>query len=221
MISLVRHINYMESKHKDFIIKYDKEPWEILNHLKDYILKLTKEDLNSELFFAEENVYIGSENIFIGKGTIIESGAYIKGPAYIGENVRIRTGAYIRENVVIGDNCKVGHASEIKNSILFEGANASHFNYVGDSIIGKKVNLGAGVICSNYKNLPYGSNISLYTPEGRLETNRNLFGAIIGDNCKIGCNSVLNPGSVLCESVITYSNISIRGYIEKNTILKK
>ncbi|RNC97251.1 hypothetical protein [Lysinibacillus halotolerans] len=221
MISLAKHIDYREFRHKKFVSKYDTKPWEILNNLSDYILQITAGNINSDPYIAEKNAYINNENIFIGKGTIIESGAYIKGPAYIGENVRIRSGAYIRENVIIGDNCKVGHASEIKNSILFDGLNASHFNYVGDSIVGKDVNLGAGVVCSNYKNLPYGSNISLYTFEGRIETGRNLFGAIIGDGCKIGCNSVLNPGSFLEESVITYSNINIRGYIEKNTIIKK
>src|SRR5947199_5370296 len=121
--------------------------WDALKKLKEYLLANIKPDLLNR---CEGSAYIG-EQVFIGKGTLVEDGAMIKGPAIIGQNCEIRHNAYLRENVIIGDGCVVGNSSELKNAILFNEADVPHFNYVGDSILGHKAHLGAGVKISNIK----------------------------------------------------------------------
>lgn len=121
-----------------------KYSWEALEKIKAYIAANLKRELNNK---CDGRAFIG-EDVFIGEGTVVEDGAMIKGPAIIGKNCEIRHNAYLRENVIIGDNCVVGNSSELKNSWLFNGAQVPHFNYVGDSILGYKTHLGAGVICS-------------------------------------------------------------------------
>ncbi|MEK5071618.1 hypothetical protein [Sporosarcina sp. FSL K6-1508] len=215
------------------IFDINTTPWEVLEYVKTFFLHDIK---NYEHFFlknnfirnadgfeniAEPGAYINENNlIIIGKGSKVESGAYIKGPAIIGRNVIIRSGAYIRENVIIGDNCVIGHATEVKHSILLNNAKAPHFNYVGNSIIGNNVNLGAGAICSNMKYLPYGGDIDVKIDNIKVSTNSRYFGCLIGDNSKIGCNVVINPGSLIGKGVITYPTILIRGNIEENSLIK-
>ena len=137
-------------------------------------------------------------NIFIGRGTVVEPYAFIVGPAIIGENCTIRHSAYIRGDVIVGDDCIIGHCSELKSSILLNGSNAPHFNYVGDSIIGSDVNLGAGTICANLR-LDEGEDfINGRTPEREsLPTGRQKLGAVIGDGARTACNLVLNPGTLI------------------------
>jgi NDP-sugar pyrophosphorylase family protein len=142
----------------------------------------------------------------------------IKGPAIIGKNCQIRHGAYLRENVIIGDNCVLGNSSEIKNSLLFNGAQVPHFNYVGDSILGGKVHLGAGVICSNLKSLP--GNVTVMVDGQPRDTGLRKFGALIGDGAEVGCNSVLNPGSILGRGAIIYPGVNWRGFLPANNIAK-
>ncbi len=149
--------------------------------------------------------------VLIGEGTVVEEGAMIKGPAIIGRNCQIRHNAYIRENVIIGDGCMVGNSSEIKNSILFNNAQAPHFNYVGDSVLGYKAHLGAGVKISNFKLLP--ENIMVEIDGVPFDTGLRKFGALLGDGCEIGCNAVLNPGSIIGRHSVIYPNVSWRGIL--------
>jgi NDP-sugar pyrophosphorylase family protein len=158
------------------------------------------------------------EKVFIGEGTVVEDGAMIKGPAIIGKNCQIRHNAYIRENVIIGNGCVVGNSSELKNSLLFNGAQAPHFNYIGDSILGHKAHLGAGVKISNYKLFP--GNIEVEMDGVPFDTGLRKFGALLGDGAEAGCNAVLNPGSIIGRGGVVYPNVFWRGILPANMIAK-
>jgi NDP-sugar pyrophosphorylase family protein len=158
------------------------------------------------------------DRVLIGEGTVVEPGALIKGPAIIGKNCQIRHNAYLRENAIIGDNCIVGNSSELKNALLFNGAQVPHFNYIGDSILGHKAHTGAGVICSNLKSLP--GNVTIMVEGKPLDTGLRKFGALIGDGAEVGCNSVLNPGSVLGRGAMIYPGVNWRGFLPANNIAK-
>ena len=158
------------------------------------------------------------DRVIIGEGTIVEPGALIKGPAIIGKNCQIRHNAYIRENVLIGDDCVVGNSSELKNALLFNGAQVPHFNYVGDSILGHKAHLGAGVKISNLKMTP--GNIFVEVDGAPFDTGLRKFGALLGDGAEAGCNAVLNPGSILGRGAVIYPNVFWRGILPANMIAK-
>lgn len=164
-------------------------------------------------------VHVLGEQIRIARGCRIEPGAVIVGPAVIGPGVRIRTGAYVREHVILGAGSLVGAHSEVKGSILLPGAKAPHQAYVGDSILGRDVNLGAGTICSNVKNI--GSEVSFRVGGEVIHTGLRKLGAVLGDGCKTGCNTVLNPGVLMGPGSVTYTNASIRsGYYAAGTLVK-
>ena len=168
-----------------------QDVWEVLPAIAGYLKKHRPKGSKGKIL---GNPVIG-ENVFLGEGTIVEPGAYIRGPAWIGKNCEIRHGAYLRENVITGDRCVLGNSSEFKNCLLLEGAHAPHFNYVGDSVLGRDVNLGAGVILSNYR--LDGQVIRVGRAGSLVETGLRKFGAIIGDGASVGCNAVLNPGSLV------------------------
>jgi NDP-sugar pyrophosphorylase family protein len=149
---------------------------------------------------------------------MVEDGAMIKGPAIIGRNCQIRHGAYLRENVIMGDNCVVGNSCELKNVMLFNGAQAPHFNYVGDSILGHRAHLGAGVKVSNVK-LDH-DNIWMVINGEPHDTGLRKFGALIGDGAEVGCNAVLNPGSIIGRGAVVYANVNWRGILPANMIAK-
>jgi len=156
--------------------------------------------------------------VFIGKGTVIEHGAMIKGPAWIGEDCEIRNGAYIRENVIVGNGVTLGNSSEFKNSIIFDEAEIPHFNYVGDSIVGYKGHLAAGVVLSNVR---LDRKEITVTHQGvMVPTGLRKFGAIIGDRAEIGCNSVLSPGSIIGRNCLIYPGTQWRGVAPENSIVK-
>ena len=160
-----------------------------------------------------------SDNVFIGEGTVIEHGAMIKGPAWIGENCEIRNGCYIRENVILGNGVVAGNSSEFKNALVFDEAQVPHFNYVGDSILGWKAHLGAGVILSNVKLDK--TDIAIAGLDGKpIPTGLRKFGAIVGDQAEIGCNSVLSPGSVIGRNAIVYPGTQWRGVLPESHIAK-
>lgn len=142
---------------------------------------------------------INPESIFIGKGTRVEPGAYIQGPCWIGENCIIRHGAYIRGNCIAEDGVVIGHATEVKNAYFFSGAHAAHFAYVGDSILGHHVNLGAGVKLANVRFDK--KEISIHWEGKKYQTGLRKWGAILGDRCQIGCNAVANPGTLIGPDV--------------------
>jgi NDP-sugar pyrophosphorylase family protein len=188
--------------------------WEALKKIKEYLAAHVKPGLKNR---CEGDAWIGKD-VFIGEGTVVEDGVMIKGPAIIGRNSQIRHNAYLRENVIVGDNCVVGNSSELKNALLFNGAQAPHFNYVGDSILGHKAHLGAGVVLSNIKTTR--ENIWI-TIEGKpRDTGLRKFGAMIGDHAEIGCNAVLNPGSIIGRRSIVYPNVCWREVLPENMIAK-
>lgn len=154
---------------------------------------------------------VNPELISIGKGTVVEPGAYIRGPCLIGTNCEVRHGAYIRGSVVVGNGCVIGHDTEIKRSILLNGVCAGHFNYVGDSILGNRVNLGAGVKCANLR-LDH-SSISIFYHGQKTDTGLAKLGAIIGDNAQLGCNAVTNPGTLIGKGAFCHPCLAVGGYI--------
>ena len=190
-----------------------KFAWDALKRIETYLDKVPKQ--NPPKRFPGASI---GERVLIGEGTVVEPGAMIKGPAIIGKNCEIRHNAYIRENVIIGDGCVVGNSSELKNALLFNGAQVPHYNYVGDSILGHKAHLGAGVICSNLKSLP--GNVTVEMDGAPFDTGLRKFGALIGDGAEVGCNSVLNPGSILGRGAIIYPEVNWRGILPANTIAK-
>jgi NDP-sugar pyrophosphorylase family protein len=161
--------------------------------------------------------YIG-ERVFIGEGTVVEEGAMIKGPAIIGRNCEVRHNAYLRENVIVGDGCVIGNACEFKNAWLFNQCQVPHFSYVGDSIFGYRAHLGAGVKISNVKLVP--GNIVVELDGQRYDTGLRKFGALLGDQANIGCNAVLNPGSIIGRGCVVYANTAWRGILRSQYIAK-
>jgi NDP-sugar pyrophosphorylase family protein len=188
--------------------------WDALKKIPAYIVANLRPGLHHRSAGA---AFIG-EQVFIGEGTVVEHGAMIKGPAIIGCNCQIRHNAYIREHVIIGDNCIVGNASELKNSLLFNHAVAPHFNYVGDSILGYRSHLGAGVKISNVKLVP--ETIAVDINGQPFDTGLAKFGALLGDQTDIGCNAVLNPGSIIGRGSVIYPNTNWRGILPANMIVK-
>lgn len=159
------------------------------------------------------------DRVFIAPGASVEANAVIKGPAWIGSGTVVRSGAYVRENVIVGNDCVLGNSSEFKNCLLFNACEVPHFNYVGDSILGYKAHLGAGVICSNVR--LDRRNVTVRNGEGGfIDTGLRKFGAIVGDRTEIGCNSVLSPGSVLGRDCIIYPLTSWQGVLESRKIVK-
>jgi NDP-sugar pyrophosphorylase family protein len=185
-------------------------PWDVLPKIKTFIMEYARQ--------LPDDFERINEFVWVGKGTTIEQTAMIKGPAIIGYDCEIRHAAYIRENVMIGDHVVVGNSTEIKNSILFNNVQAPHFNYVGDSILGYKAHIGAGVILSNLKST---REIVKVTFEGeQFDTGLKKLGAIIGDSVEVGCNSVLNPGTIIGKESIVYPLSSVRGFVPEKSILK-
>ncbi len=155
---------------------------------------------------------IGSR-IAIGKGVLIEAGAMIKSPAIIGDNCEIRQGAYLRGYCLAGEGCVLGHATEVKHSIFLNGAKAGHFAYLGDSILGAEANMGAGTKFANLRFLP--GNVTLSLEEGNIDTGLRKFGAILGDYCQTGCNSVTNPGTIMGKKTMLMPNTTAKAGLHK------
>ena len=187
-------------------------PWEVLPKIKDFILELGK-SLDTEKF------NIIGEDIWVAKTAKVAPTAFLHGPLIICENAEIRHCAFIRGSAIVGENAVVGNSTELKNSILFNNVQTPHYNYIGDSVLGYKAHTGAGTITSNLK-----SDKSLVTVnfEGeKIETGVKKFGAMIGDNVEVGCNSVLNPGTVIGRGTNIYPLSMVREYVPENSIYKK
>lgn len=188
--------------------------WDVLKKLKDYIEAHARPSLKNT---CDGVAYIG-EQVTIGEGTVVEDGVMIKGPAIIGRNCQIRHNAYIREHVIVGDNCVVGNSCELKHSILFNNCQVPHFNYVGDSVLGYKAHLGAGVKISNVKIVA--GNVTVEIDGKPFDTGLRKFGAILGDHAEAGCNAVLNPGSILGRHSLVYPCTNWRGVLAAHSIAK-
>ncbi len=157
--------------------------------------------------------------IYIGPGVSLPPYGYIEGPAFIGPDCELRPGVYIRGNVIAGSRCVLGNSCEYKNSLLMDKVETAHFNYVGDSILGTKVHLGAGVILANVRQDR--KNVRLRLPNGIHQTELRKLGAIIGENVEIGCNAVMNPGTLLGKGAAVLPTLFARGYIAPGEIVKK
>lgn len=191
-------------------------PWEALPLIPSYLrgLKLGK----IEVLIPENVFLIDKHLISIGEGTVLEPGAYIKGPCVIGKNCIVRHGAYIRGDFLAGDSCVIGHDTEVKNSIFFNHTHAAHFAYVGDSILGNRVNLGAGVKCANLKFDK--SNIAISYKDQCLPTKLHKLGAICGDDVQLGCNAVTNPGTLIGRGSLCYPCMNFGGVIPPYSKIK-
>ncbi|MEW6047691.1 MAG: hypothetical protein AB1609_14610 [Bacillota bacterium] len=189
--------------------------WLALSNLPRYIDEHLEPSLAGTIM---PGAYV-SDRVQLGEGCVVESGAMVKGPAIIGPGTVIRQGAYIREYVLVGAGCVVGHATEVKASILLDGAQAPHFNYVGDSILGRHCNLGAGTKLSNLKN--DGTEVSVRGPNGEvIATGLRKLGAIIGDGVTTGCNAVTSPGTLIGPHASVYANVVVRGFVPASSIVK-
>jgi len=194
-----------------YISKYTW-PWEILPDIGDIILELG-EKLDKDEYETLPN------NVWIHKTATVAPTASIGETVIIGAGANIRHCAYIRQNALVGDGAVVGNSTELKNVILFDKTQVPHFNYVGDSILGFKSHMGAGSITSNVKS--DGTLVTIDCDGSRIETGLKKFGAILGDNVEIGCNSVLNPGSIIGQNATVYPLSMVRGYVPAGSIYKK
>lgn len=167
----------------------------------------------------EAGAVIVNEKVYFEKGVRVEAFSYIKGPAFFSEKTQIRHGAYVRGGVYTGKNCVIGHTTEVKNSIFFREAKAAHFAYVGDSILGSKVNLGAGTKLANLKFTK--KEVNFYLEGNLIKTGLRKLGAILGDNCQTGCNVVLQPGTLLGKGCIVFAGkVAGPGFFEPFTKIK-
>ena len=180
-------------------------PWQALELIKDFILKLG-EELPADKFYKR------GDDIWIARSANVYPTACIAGPCIIDENAEVRHGA------IVGKNAVVGNSAELKNVVLFDGVQVPHYNYVGDSILGYKAHMGAGSITSNVKGDK--SHVFARIDGQSIDTGRKKFGAILGDRAEIGCNSVLNPGTIICRDTMVYPLSSVRGTVPENCIYK-
>ncbi len=204
--------------------------WQAIPAIAPFVRKQLSADFQPALHgrVAEGAFLVNPELIYLGEGSVIEPGAYVAGPCIIGRRCEIRHGAYLRGDVILGDDCVIGHASEVKNAVFLNGAHAPHFAYVGDSILGQRVNLGAGTKLSNLaltslKDPTTGkrNTITIEVNGHVVDTGLAKMGAIMGDDAQTGCNSVLNPGCVIGPRTLIYANVSLRkGYYPADTIVK-
>ncbi len=186
-------------------------PWEALEKLTDFILEVGKT-------LPEDKFDKIGEDIWVAKTANVAPTAYLHGPLIICDYAEVRHCAFIRGNAIVGENSVVGNSTELKGSILFNCVQTPHYNYIGDSVLGYKSHTGAGVITSNLKSDK--SMVTVLFEGDKLDTNRKKFGAIIGDNTEVGCNSVLNPGTVLGRNTNVYPLSMVRGYVPQNSIYK-
>lgn len=186
-------------------------PWEALPMIEDFIRKLGAS-------LSPEEYEQRGEDIWVAKSAKVFDSAYLHGPCIIGPYTEVRQCAFIRGKALVGAGCVVGNSTELKNVILFDGVQVPHYNYVGDSVLGFKAHMGAGSITSNVKSDK--KLVTINTGSGRIETNMKKVGAMLGDHVEVGCNTVLNPGTVVGRSTNIYPLSMVRGFIPANSIYK-
>lgn len=185
-------------------------PWEVLPEIGNFVMKLGA-TLSDEFDHPEENIWIH-------KSVKIAKTATLNGPLIIDADTEVRPGAFIRGNVLVGKNCVVGNSTELKNVVLFNTVQVPHYNYVGDSILGTHSHMGAGSITSNVKSDK--TLVVVKNDDEEIETGLKKFGAMIGDYVEVGCNSVLNPGTVIGRNTNIYPLSPVRGVVPENSIYK-
>lgn len=186
-------------------------PWEALDGLKDYIRTLS-------LSLPKDEYDVFGDDVYVAKSAKVAPTAFLGGPCIICPDAEIRHGAFIRGSAIVGAGAVVGNSVELKNCILFDGVQVPHFNYVGDSVLGYKSHMGAGAVTSNVKSDK--TLVSVNYEGEKLATGRKKFGAMLGDFVEVGCNSVLNPGTVIGSHSNVYPLSSVRGYVQENSIYK-
>ena len=195
---------------KEFLERFEY-PWEALPHIKEFIIELGN-TLNPDEYEKR------GDDVWVAKSAKVFDSAYIGGPCIIGKDAEVRQCAFIRGSAIVGEGAVVGNSTELKNVILFNKVQVPHYNYVGDSILGYKAHMGAGSITSNVKS---DKQLVVVHNEGQnIETGLKKFGAMLGDNVEVGCNSVLNPGTVIGRNTNIYPLSPIRGFIPEKSIVK-
>jgi UDP-N-acetylglucosamine diphosphorylase / glucose-1-phosphate thymidylyltransferase / UDP-N-acetylgalactosamine diphosphorylase / glucosamine-1-phosphate N-acetyltransferase / galactosamine-1-phosphate N-acetyltransferase len=184
-------------------------PWDVLTRLDEYAATI-EDDRRGDV----HPTAVVEGSVVVEAGASIGPHAYVQGPSWLMAGAQVGHGAYLRGNVLLGPGAMVTHASEVKRSVLLAGARAPHFNYIGDSLVGHRVNLGAGVKIANYK--AFGDPIRV---DGR-ETNLRKFGALVGDDVSIGCNAVLSPGTVVGPRSVVYHGTMVRGFVPAGSVVK-
>jgi NDP-sugar pyrophosphorylase family protein len=207
---------YLDLNHTEHRMLFENatHAWDALKQITSYLQFRLKPAINGRMIGKP----FVSGAVFIGKGTVVEQGAMIKGPAWIGEGCEIRNGCYIRENVIVGSGCVLGNSCEFKNTIVFDEVHVPHLSYVGDSILGYRSHIGAGVIVSNLK-LDRGE-ITVPVEGAPVPTGLRKFGAIIGDHAEVGCHVMINPGSIIGRNTVIYPGTVWRGVAPANAIVK-
>jgi bifunctional UDP-N-acetylglucosamine pyrophosphorylase/glucosamine-1-phosphate N-acetyltransferase len=202
--------SYTEEFYFPDVFRGVEYPWEVLENSKKLLQSmLTKKPNMSNRSTRRKINFYG--NYSIGKNTTVYNDVTIMGPVIIGENCTIMPGALIRPGTIIGNNCTIGHGSEIKNSIIQNGAKIQSLTFVGDSVIGKSARIGSGVITANRKFNQ--SNIIMKTPDGPIDTGSGFFGCVLGDNSRVGANCVTQPGTLIGKYCWIYPMTSVRGFI--------
>lgn len=186
-------------------------PWEVLKNISSFIMALG-ETLSSDEYEKR------GDGIWIAKSATVFPSAYLSAPLIVCPNAEIRHCAFVRGSAIIGSGAVVGNSTEVKNSIIFNNAQAPHFNYVGDSILGYKSHMGASSVTSNLKSDK--SMVTIKTNDGKIYTKLKKFGAIIGDNTEVGCGAILNPGTVIGRNSMIYPLTMVRGFVPECCILK-
>lgn len=186
-------------------------PYEVLDGIKNFILELGAS-------LPADEYDNPSEGVYIAKDAVIFPNNYIAGPCIIGHRTEVRPGAFIRGSALVGNDCVVGNSTELKNVILFDNVQVPHYNYVGDSVLGYKSHMGAGSITSNVKSDK--TPVVLKNGAEQVQTHRKKVGAVLGDYVEVGCNSVLNPGTVVGRNASIYPTSCVRGQVPENAIYK-
>jgi NDP-sugar pyrophosphorylase family protein len=210
-VLMIKNLYNLEETIAAGIFEGKTYPWEVLPEIKTFIITLG-ESLPLDKFDRREG------NIWIAKSAKIYPNATIIGPCIIDEETEVRPGAFIRGNAIVGKKCVVGNSTELKNVILFNNVQVPHYNYVGDSVLGFKSHMGAGAVTSNVKSDK--TLVVVKNKDERIETGLKKFGAMLGDEVEVGCNSVLNPGTVIGRHSNVYPTSSVRGFVPSNHIFK-
>ena len=195
---------------KEFLERFEY-PWEALPHIKEFIVELGNT-------LSPDEYDKRGDDVWVAKSAKVFDSAYVGGPCIIGKDAEVRQCAFIRGSAIVGEGAVVGNSTELKNVILFNKVQVPHYNYVGDSILGYKAHMGAGSITSNVKS---DKQLVIVHNEGQnIETGLKKFGAMLGDNVEVGCNSVLNPGTVICKESNVYPTSCVRGVVPASSIHK-
>lgn len=192
----------------------DAAPWEWVRNIKAALESVDFSKLESKKDIPSGVTIEG--DVYIHPTVKLPPFAFFRGPAWIGANTEVRPGCFVRGNAIVGEGCVLGNSCEYKNSILLDGVQTPHYNYVGDSVLGNKAHLGAGVICANLRMDKQTISISL-PDEGMVDTGMRKLGAILADGAEAGCNTVLQPGSILLKKAIVLT-CAFSGVLEENTI---